>query len=151
MRRVRASYTTLIITVVRSRAEPELVVVNMSHTGQSTRVIHVSQNESELSAQGARWVRKSQLDSGGYLAFNLANAQCKYISLPIVFDQSTQLVPGAGGDTAPPLERCSVIDMKSTSVSTVSSDDIDGGGDGGVKDMRSCRCCRRTGTWAHSR
>jgi hypothetical protein len=48
-----------------------------------------------------------------------------------VFDQSAQLVPGAGGDTAPPLGRCSVIDTKSTSILTVSFNDIDGGSDGG--------------------
>jgi hypothetical protein len=63
--------------------------------------------------------------------FNLASAQCKYISRPIVLDQSAQLVLGGGGDTTPPLGRCSVINTKSTRVSMVSSDDIDGGGDGG--------------------
>ena len=76
-------------------------------------------------------MRKSQLDLGGYSAFNLARARSKYISLPSAFNQSTQLVPGTGGDTAPPLGRCSVIDIKSTRVSTASSDDIDRGGDGG--------------------
>jgi hypothetical protein len=33
--------------------------------------------------------------------FNLASAQCKYISHPIALDQSAQLVPGGGGDTLP--------------------------------------------------
>jgi hypothetical protein len=95
------------------------------------RRCYTSQDESEPSAFGARWVRKSQSESGGYLAFNLARALCKYISLPIALDQSAQLVPGGGGDTAPPLGRCSVIDMKLMSVLTASSNDIDEGGDGG--------------------
>jgi hypothetical protein len=30
--------------------------------------------------------------------FNLASARCKYISLPIALDQSTQLVPGGSSD-----------------------------------------------------
>jgi hypothetical protein len=91
----------------------------------------MSQDESEPSAIGAQCIRKSQSDSGGYSAFSLARALCKYISLPITLDQSTQLVPGAGGDTTPPLGRCSTIDTKSMSVLMVSSDDIDGGSDGG--------------------
>ena len=90
----------------------------------------MSHDELEPSALGARWVRKSQSDSGGYSAFSFSSTRCRYISLPKAFNQSAQLVPGAGGDTTPPLGRCSIIDMKSMSVSTASSDDIDGGGDG---------------------
>ena len=72
----------------------------MSHRGQSTQGgQYMSQDKSAPSALGAQWVRKSQSDSGGYLVFNLASVQCRYISLPITFDQSTQLVPGASSDT----------------------------------------------------
>jgi hypothetical protein len=90
----------------------------------------MSQDESEPLAIGAWHIRKSQSDSRGYSAFNLASALFRYISLPITLDQSAQLVPGAGGDTTPSLGRCSVIDTKLTSVSTASSDDIDRGSDG---------------------
>jgi hypothetical protein len=58
----------------------------------------MSQVESEPLAIGARWVRKSQSDSGGYSAFSFSSVRCRYISLPKAFDQSAQLVPGASGD-----------------------------------------------------
>jgi hypothetical protein len=90
----------------------------------------MSQDKLEPLAIGAQWVRKSQSDSGGYSVFNFASTLCRYISHPIMLDHSTQLMPGGGGDTAPPLGRCSIIDTKSMSISMASSDDIDGGSDG---------------------
>jgi hypothetical protein len=124
----------LTITIVHSEVKPESVVVNVSHKGQSTtRQYHTSHDESEPSALGAQWVRKSQSDSGGYSAFSFSSARRRYIYLPKAFDQSAQLVLGAGGDTTPPLGRCSIINTKSMSILTVSSDNIDGGGDCGGK------------------
>ena len=39
------------------------------------------------------------LEIGGYSRFSFSSALRKYISLPITFNQSAQLVPGAGGDS----------------------------------------------------
>jgi hypothetical protein len=71
----------------------------LSHKGQSTtRRYSTSQDESEPSALGAWWVRKLQSNSEGYSALSFLRAWCRYISLPKAFNQSTQLVPRAGGD-----------------------------------------------------
>ena len=71
----------------------------MSHKGQSmVQGDTGSQEELEPSALRAWWVRKLQSASDGYSAFSLASAQCRYISLPIMLDQSTQLVPGGSSD-----------------------------------------------------
>ena len=39
-----------------------------------------------------------EASSEGYSKLSLSKALCRYISLPIVSDQSAQLVPGLGGD-----------------------------------------------------
>jgi hypothetical protein len=39
-----------------------------------------------------------EASSEGYSKLSLSKALCRYISLPIAFDQSAQLVPGAGSD-----------------------------------------------------
>ena len=51
-----------------------------------------------------------EASSEGYSKLSLSKALRRYISLPIASDQLAQLVPGLGGDTSPPLGRCSAID-----------------------------------------